>query len=93
MTNPIRRVSARKIFWASNRFDLIFKLKTLVDSEGFKFCEQKIFENYLEHIDAFNGFFEEKPRKTTPLEFLESFQKTFHSIRKKRLKKRQVLSL
>ncbi|MFZ9794288.1 MAG: hypothetical protein ACO3F3_18335, partial [Gemmataceae bacterium] len=91
MTDPVRRVSARKIFWASNRFDLIFKLKTLVDSEGFKFCDKKVFENYLKHIDAFNCFFEEEPRKTTPLEFLESFKKTFRSIKSKRFKKEKSI--
>lgn len=78
----IIKIPATEILWKSNRFDLIFKYKTLVDSEGFAQNRFIYYENYIRHIKAFNNFFEEEPRKTSREDFLLSFKKTYESIKK-----------
>jgi len=87
-----RWISAKKVFWASNRFDLVFKLKTLVDTEGFRHNQKIFMEHYIQHIRAFNNFYEEFPRKTSQDDFLSSFRKNFHHIKNNRfiLKKSEI---
>ena len=38
---------------------------------------------YLSHIKSWNNFFEESPRKTSPEDFLDSFNKLLNSIKEK----------
>jgi len=78
----IIKIPAAEILWKSNRFDLIFKYKTLVDSEGFAQNKSIYYENYIRHIQAFNNFFEEEPKKNSREDFLLSFKKTYESIKK-----------
>ncbi len=74
------KIKAVEVFRKSTRFDLIFKylfVNNIEDENKNKFYE----ELYLESIAAFNGYYEEDPRKESADDFLSHFYTTFNSIK------------
>lgn len=78
------RKRAKEIFLKNNRFDLIFKYIYIKNKDK----KTSFFKDlYLNHIKAFNNFYEEEPsdgiEKTTPEDFLSSFDALYNSIKEK----------
>ncbi|MFI3241449.1 MAG: hypothetical protein R3Y43_02665 [Alphaproteobacteria bacterium] len=74
--------NAKEIFFKNKRFDLIFKYLYLKNKDkNISFFK----DLYLEHIRAFNNFYEECPSdgisKNSPEDFLNSFDKIFNNIK------------
>lgn len=72
--------SARHLVQDAARFDIPFKMayvRTKLNSE-WEHVVAKHF--YLKSIEAFNGYFEEEPRKVGPSDFLRSFDELIDSI-------------
>ena len=66
----------------SGRFDLIFKYELARAWAGMEpVVVRRAEEAYLEMVRARNGFYEREPRRTTPVDFLESFRRVAESIR------------
>jgi hypothetical protein len=73
-------VNAAEIVRRSVRPDLVLKFtyaKTRLTGGDSSWATQA----YLENIKAFNGFYEEEPRKTTPLDFVQAFDQLLPSFR------------
>lgn len=78
MKSNICYASAIEIFNKSTRFDLIFKYLYAKNKKNSSFFFYK--EIYLRSIEAFNGFYEEKPSKQGSQDFIESFDVLVESI-------------
>ncbi|MGI5078661.1 hypothetical protein E4N94_01060 [Treponema denticola] len=78
------RKNAKELFLQNNRFDLIFKYIYIKNKDK----KTPFFKNlYLNHIKAFNNFYEEEPsdgvEKSTPEDFVLSFDALYNSIKEK----------
>lgn len=76
-----RSFNAKQLLLGCSRFDLIVKYCYLANEERYG-TQTKFFENlYLEHIRAFNNFYEEMPRKVTGEDFVAHFRDNLYRIR------------
>ena len=73
--------SAKNIFLASNRFDLIFKYLYIANKENYQNKNNCFINAYLHSIKIFNNFHEREPLKSSPEDFINSFDNLITSIK------------
>lgn len=76
----MEKISAQYLLYNCKRFDLIYKLLLLEHINDTKENVDYYTNLYLESIKAFNGFYEDYPRKISKQDFFDSFLKTYDSI-------------
>jgi hypothetical protein len=74
-------ISAYDIFIKNKRFDLIYKILYVLSKEKPSLVQEFYRRIYIEHIRAFNNFYECEPLKNSPEAFVDSFDKLIDSIK------------
>lgn len=80
MALDYEELPAKDVFDMSPRFDLIFKYLYALSVGEPHSVRRRILSNYIEHIRAFNNFFEADPPKATESDFVTSFDELIQSI-------------
>jgi len=75
-------VSAYDVFIKNSRFDLIYKILYVLSKKKPSGVQEFYRKIYIEHIRAFNNFYECEPLKNSPEAFVDSFDQLVESIEK-----------
>ena len=75
------KVDASTIFSKSLRFDLGIKYNYAKSLINLGYVPRVYFQDYLEHLNSFNSFYEAEPRKKSPRDFINSFDSLIHSLK------------
>jgi hypothetical protein len=78
----IVKIQARQIIAMSNRIDLGIKINYAQTFVEIGYVPTEYYRDYLEHINSFNSFKEDSPKKNGPHDFIQAYNSLIKNIKK-----------